>query len=251
MKDTIPTEGHIHKGHRERMREKLSAHGPRIFASYELLEMLLFYALPQGNTNPTAKRLIYRFGSLDGVFSASKEELMSVEGVGERVADFLLSVGRATDLGYMTAPPPTVVFDDYNSMGNYFLEYFEDNTDTNIAILLLDSSMRMLGIDNMPGENFASGAVKPRDFIDAAMRRGATAAVIAYTHRNGLPYPYSGDYETAKLMRAELRRVGVVLMELYTVGGGKFTSANMQPSFSSSPSPAMEHFMKTKGANAV
>ena len=83
----------LHDGHRGRMREKLLMHGARVFATYELLEMLLYYVIPYRDTNPVAKRLMASFGSLDGVLSASREELLAVEGVGSRVADFLLEFG--------------------------------------------------------------------------------------------------------------------------------------------------------------
>ena len=68
----------IHSGHRGRMREKLLLHGARIFDTYELLEMLLYHSIPYKDTNPVAKRLLHRFGGLDGVFTASHEELCEV-----------------------------------------------------------------------------------------------------------------------------------------------------------------------------
>lgn len=83
----------LHDGHRGRMREKLLMHGARVFATYELLEMLLYYVIPYKDTNPVAKRLMAEFGTLDGVLCATKTALMSVSGVGERVADFLLGFG--------------------------------------------------------------------------------------------------------------------------------------------------------------
>ena len=85
---------HIHDGHRERMRVKLITHGQKIFDTYELLEMLLYYVIPYKDTNPISKRLLYTFGGLDGVFKASREELLEVSGIGERAADLIESVSR-------------------------------------------------------------------------------------------------------------------------------------------------------------
>ncbi len=84
----------IHAGHRARMRERFRSYGKESFASHELLEMLLYAVIPVRDTNETAIRLMRRFGSLDGVLSASQEALTSVSGVGERVAKFLFTVGR-------------------------------------------------------------------------------------------------------------------------------------------------------------
>lgn len=237
---------HIHKGHRARMRAKLIKHGPRIFETYELLEMLLYYVVPQRNTNPLAKRLLHRFGSLDGVLRAERDDLLGVSGVGEYVADFIIKMGAATDFAAEADRQVSLVFDDYDKAGKYLVEYFDENRDTNIVILLLDNTMRMLGAENIPGANFGSGAVRARPFIDAAMRHGATVGIVAYTHRNGLAFPYAGDYETARMLRQELANVGVTLMEQYVVGDREYASSRLQPAFKMAPSPAMMRFIDTR-----
>ena len=246
MADIMLDESRIHEGHRARMRSKLKLHGARIFDTYELLEMLLYYVVPQRDTNPLAKQLLHRFGSLDGVFRANRDELLEVSGVGEYVADFLVDMGAMTDINRAVFGVARLVFDDYRKTGEYFVDYFKKNTDTNIVILLLDNSMRMLGIENIPGTNFGSGAVRARLFVDAAVRRGATVGIVAYTHRTGVAFPYSGDYETARMLRHELLNVGVTLMEQYVVGDTDFASSRLSPTFKMSPSPAMQRFMDTR-----
>ena len=74
-----------HTGHRARMRERFRASGLDGFAPHEVLELILFYAIPQRNVNPLAHRLLDTFGSLHGVLDAPVEELQKVEGVGEYV----------------------------------------------------------------------------------------------------------------------------------------------------------------------
>ena len=80
------TMGGIHEGHRARMRTKLMESGERVFADHELLEVLLYYAIPRRDTNELAHRLLEQFGSLQGVLSASAQELACVKGVGEYAA---------------------------------------------------------------------------------------------------------------------------------------------------------------------
>ncbi len=81
----------MHEGHRQRLYDKLKS-GSQL-ADHEILELLLFTALPRVNTNPLAHDLLDRFRTLSGVLNASADELMSVKGVGARTADFLAVVG--------------------------------------------------------------------------------------------------------------------------------------------------------------
>ena len=83
-----------HAGHRQRMRERFLAGGLEGFADHEVLELMLFYAIPQRNVNPLAHRLLDRFGTLHAVLEAPVEELMKVEGVGQYAA-LLSSLGVA------------------------------------------------------------------------------------------------------------------------------------------------------------
>ena len=84
----------VHKGHRQRLRDRASAEGFDEFNPHQIFELLLFYAIPRQDTSELAHRLIDRFGSVQGVFRASKEELVAVEGIGKRTAEWLTRVGE-------------------------------------------------------------------------------------------------------------------------------------------------------------
>ena len=92
--DARTPDARVHGGHRSRMKEKMMHFGDQIFDDHELLEMLLYQAIPMRDTNPIAHRLLATFGSLEGVFQATKEELVLVDGVKEKTAELILSVGR-------------------------------------------------------------------------------------------------------------------------------------------------------------
>ena len=78
-----------HQGHRARMRERFLKQGLDGFADHEVLELILFYAIPQRNVNPLAHALLERFGSFHAVLEASREELLKTDGVGEYAASLL------------------------------------------------------------------------------------------------------------------------------------------------------------------
>ena len=84
-------EKNLHAGHRERVRENVINNGFSQLEDHRLLELLLFYSIPRGDTNEIAHTLLKEFGSLGGVISAPKEELIKICGVGENTAVFLAS----------------------------------------------------------------------------------------------------------------------------------------------------------------
>ena len=86
----------IHRGHRERVKQEFLKGGLEAFSDVRALELLLFYALPQGDVNPLAHRLLDTFGSLAGVLDAGMEDLKNVPGIGEHAAILLKLVPAVT-----------------------------------------------------------------------------------------------------------------------------------------------------------
>ena len=87
-------EKHLHEGHRQRMRARFAVSDPASFADHEMLEMLLYYALPRRDTNELAHVLIEEFGSLTAVLEADVERLVSVTGISDGTAIFLKILGE-------------------------------------------------------------------------------------------------------------------------------------------------------------
>lgn len=93
-----------HTGHRQRVRERAVAEGLSGFAPHEVIELLLMQVIPMRDLNPLSHALIDRFGSVDGVLSASADELKAVPGMGERSAAWLNAYGRLVN-EYISEPP--------------------------------------------------------------------------------------------------------------------------------------------------
>lgn len=90
------SENDLHTGHRERLRKRFLEEGLDSFEDHQLLELLLFHAIPRGDTNPVAHRLMKRFGSLSAVLEADTKDVSGVEGVGEKAAAFLSMIHQVT-----------------------------------------------------------------------------------------------------------------------------------------------------------
>ena len=214
---------HEHKGHRARMREKLERYGTDVFTTYELLEMLLYNVIPVRDTKPLAKRLLNTFGSADALFHADKESVMRVEGMGARGAELICAVGA---LGRLLRDGNTetgeILLDGYAKLGDYLWRNFYSDEKYRVVMLSLDSRMMLIGADELYSLDYSSAAVRPSKFMEIAMRRQATAVVIAHTHPNGAPIPSEGDRETNKFIAGALEGVGVALLDHYVLAKGKY-----------------------------
>ena len=94
----------IHKGHRERLKERFLKEGLDNFTDIQALELLLFYAIPQRDTNPIAHELLSRFGSLSQVLEAEAESLKTVPYIGDNAATLLRLVTELTPPAALKAP---------------------------------------------------------------------------------------------------------------------------------------------------
>lgn len=248
MKETI-ADSHVHDGHRSRMRAKLLSHGQKIFDTYELLEMLLYYVIPYKDTNPIAKRLLAAFGGLDGVLSAETGELCTVSGVGNAAAGFLKRVGRVGEF-IAAEVGGAVEFSDYHTVGEYLVKYFDGNDGYGVVAMMFDNNMRLLGIERMYDLDYESGGVKCGKFIDAAIRKRASVVISAHYHPHGPFYPSRGDLATNDGLTDALRMAGILHAEHYLISGNKYAGISSIKNFSGkfSQFPAIDVFMSSKAA---
>ena len=239
----------VHDGHRSRMREKLLAYGQRIFDTYELLEMLLYQVIPYRDTNPVAKNLLYAFGGLDGVFTAPRERLTEVCGIGDKAADFLITVGRLDDIiGAEILEENSVSFSDYEAVGRFLAGYFSGITDKQVVAIFLDSSMRLISLKKMYDLEYDSGGVKAKPFIDEVIKNHAAVVITAHNHPYGPFFPTPGDRATNSVITDALNMMGIVHAEHYIISGEHFAGLGSLKSFSVklSQMPAVNHFIDTR-----
>ena len=240
------TNDKIHAGHRARMRSKFIRNSTDIFETYELLEMLLYHIIPYKNTHPVSKNLLFRFGSIDGVFSAKKEELMKVDGVGDAVADFILDVADFISVGIDEGE--RALFDEYVAAGEFLSKHLLSGEEKRgVAMLLLDSDLRFIGVKTVYNTDFESAAVKAKGFIDCAVEHGASVAMLAHIHPYGPLFPTYGDFATNAMVHNALEKAGVNLIEHYVVTNEGFVGFMSHLSEAFKQTPSLRKFLISKG----
>jgi len=239
-------------GHRQRMKAKLSKNGEDAFDTYELIEMLLYSVIPVKDTKPIAKALLARFGSVDGVLSASEGELASVIGVGPKVAGLISAVGKMKGAleGVEGACEPCCdvarTFLSYDTCGEYLVSLFDGQTDYGVIMLSLNNKMELIGEDKLYELDYASGGIKPKTFIQTAIKRNASVVIVAHNHPYGPVYPTEGDRQTNILVADALSDVGIVMAEHYVISGKRYVGFINHLMSAFSQKSLLEKFVKSK-----
>jgi DNA repair protein RadC len=213
-----PTVAPQHMGHRERLRERFRKGGASALPDYELLELILFRAIPRRDTKDLAKRLIARFGSFAEVVNAPENRLKELDGVGEAVITELKLVhAAATRLartGLVQRPllssGPEVIA--YLTMAQAY-EHREQ-----FRILFLDKKNRLIA-DEVQGQGTVDHTpVYIREVVKRALELSATAIVLVHNHPSGDPTPSRADIDMTKLIIDAGRPLGVAVHDHIIVG---------------------------------
>ena len=205
-----------HIGHRRRMLDKFRRFGANVFEDHELLELLLYFAIRQGDTNPTAHRLLDHFGSLHAVMEASVEQLVRVEGVGPRSAELLTVVfalyGRyAADVQRMEMHSDRLTTGE--RIGEYFLAQLGDEKEEVLLAAYVDGAGRVIKCEEIARGGHAQVTVDPYKIASGALFCQAAGVIIAHNHPNGVAVPSEEDICATDRLAFALEGLNLELVE--------------------------------------
>ena len=217
----------LHSGHRGRLRKRLIESDGKGICEHELLELLLFYALPRVNTNETAHQLIRQFGSLEAVLSAAPDELSRIPGVSTSASRFLKLVHRLC-MRYSADTGRLIRFSGEAGIQDYFRDYFA-GTSSDIC-LLIEISPRLELTDTVSFP--AADVLTPRRIAEVALRKRFRRIVIGMNRPDCPPTPTPDDYALARGVSELLTPLGTVLADYIVCGRGGTFSMHSSGAFS-------------------
>ncbi len=204
---------HRHGGHRARLKEEFCRRGLDSVPEHRVLEMLLFYAIPQKDTNDLAHRLIERFGSLSGVLDASIEDLCAVPGVGEHTAILLRLIPGVCAHYVASRSDVTQVVDSAAQVRELLHSYFFGARNEMVYLLCLDGKHKVLGVRKLTEGSINSADVTSRRIAEEAMSLRASAVILAHNHVSGLAIPSRADCDTTRYLKQVLEPIGIQLLD--------------------------------------
>ena len=214
----------VHDGHRDRMPRRFLANGLNGFADHEVLELLLYYAIPRGDVNPLAHALMDRFGSLSGVLAAPAELLAQVEGVGERTAMLLRLVPQIAQMARLADMEREVALNTREKIGDYLLELFSRERNEAVYQVCLDGKGKLLACRRL-GEGSASAVnLDVRKIVQNAIVFCACSVILAHNHPSGVALPSQEDHTATLRVKEALASIDVKLEDHIIVADHDFLS---------------------------
>ena len=208
---------HYH-GHRERLRERFREAGADALSDYELLELLLFRALPRRDVKPLAKTLLTTFGSFAEAISASEARLAEVKGLGAAGITELKIVQAAASRLVRGAVKKRPVLSSWSSVLDYCrtAQAFADREQ--FRVLFLDKRNQLIADEVQQVGTVDHTPVYPREVVKRALELSATAIILVHNHPSGDPTPSRADIQMTQQIVAVAQPLGISVHDHIIVG---------------------------------
>ena len=217
---TSPDDGdarHYH-GHRQRLRTRLLEAGAGALADYELVELILFNAIPQRDVKPFAKQLVERFGSFAEVVAAEPQRLLEVKGVTPGIVAQFKIVEAAAQRFAKGNLKKRLPMGSWSAVVDYCRTAMAFEPREVFRILFLDKKNGLIA-DEVQGQGTVDHTpVYPREVVRRALELSATALVLVHNHPSGDPTPSNQDVKMTLDIMAIAKPLGVVVHDHIIVG---------------------------------
>lgn len=209
-------EQYMHEGHRQRLRTRFLKNGLSDFDEHNVLEFMLFFAIPRMDTNVIAHNLISEFGSLSRVFDAPFEMLINVEGVGENAAT-LIKLMPQLCRRYLESRGKEVedvtVLDTKKKIIQHLMPKFVGQINEILVLICFDNKRKVIFSDKIIEGSVNITGVSIRKIVEQVVKQNACAVILAHNHPSGLAIPSADDIATTKQIQNVLSSMGVRFLD--------------------------------------
>jgi DNA repair protein RadC len=217
FRDKAGEQPHFH-GHRERLKTRFHEIGAQALPDYELLELILFQALPRRDTKPIAKALLARFGTFSEVLAAPEKLLGEVDGVGDGVIHHLKLVQAAAQRFARDAVRERPLLASWSAVVDYCRTAMAFHAVEQFRILFLDKKNVLIADEVQQRGTIDHTPVYPREVVKRALELSATAIILVHNHPSGDPTPSNADIQMTKQIVDVAKPLGITVHDHLIVG---------------------------------
>jgi len=211
-------------GHRQRLKNRFRKGGVDAVADYELLELILYSAIPRRDVKPLAKKMIAHFGGFAETVSAPEDRLKEIPGVGDTVVTALRLVeaaARKLAEGKILDKP---VLSNWQALLDYCHIQLAHQKKEQFHVLFLDRKNRLIADEKQQEGTIDHTPVYPREVIKRALELHATAIILVHNHPSGDPTPSRDDVEMTRRIAEAGKQLGVALHDHLVISKSGQTS---------------------------
>lgn len=209
-----------HAGHRQRLRDRFLEAGPKALADYEMLELILFRAIPRRDVKPLAKDLLTNFGSFNQVITAPVDQLRDIPGLSDAAITELKIIEatavRLAQSDVMNKP----VLSSWNALIDYLVSAMAYQEKEHFRILFLDNKNRIIADEVQQTGTVNHTPVYPREIAKRCLQLNASSVVLVHNHPSGDPTPSQGDISMTKQIVDTLLPLKVQVHDHVIIGKG-------------------------------
>ena len=211
-------------GHRQRIKDKYKKSGIDGWLDYEVLELILSYAVARKDTKPIAKELITRFKTINGVLDADREELKSVPGISEHAALFLGLLKEVTIIYLEKGLHNKDLLSSPEAVFDYMKASLKGSMDEEFKTLFLNSRNQLIAIEILQTGTVNKSVIYPRKLVERSLYHHAVGVIIAHNHPAGTLKPSGDDCAVTKVIKDALKTVEINLLDHVIIGGNDYFS---------------------------
>jgi len=217
-----------HLGHRDRLRQRYLTSGPDSLQDYELLELLLFSAIPRRDVKPLAKQLLKSFGSLWGVVNAPPDQLRKSFNLTDGSIVALTVVGAAALRMARQQIINRPVLGNWQALLDYCQGVMVNQTTEQFRLLFLDRKNQLIADEVQQRGTIDHTPVYPREIVRRALDLGACAVILVHNHPSGDPSPSRADITMTNEIKRAAEAMGIAIHDHLIIGHGRHVSFKAQ-----------------------
>ncbi|MHA7868691.1 MAG: RadC family protein [Salipiger thiooxidans] len=218
------------RDHRARLRERFLIGGPDALPDYELLELVLFRAIPRRDVKPLARALLERFGDFNGVLSAPSSRLHETAGVGDAVVTELKIVEAAAHRLARSRVLQKQVVTSWDALLQYCQTAMAHRDTEQFRVLFLDRKNVLIADEAQARGTVDHVPVYPREVVKRALELNASALILVHNHPSGDPTPSQADIDMTEQIQVAADALGITLHDHLVIGKSRelsFRSAGL------------------------
>jgi DNA repair protein RadC len=224
-------ESNLHEGHRTRLRERAIENGLDSFNEHQILELILSFYLPRVDTNPIAHKLILEFGSLGAVLEAKTEDLIKVDGMGEKAAAFLHLIPHILKAYKKSKLAEGCVLLSPKQVFDYLGEIVKYVPHEEFYVICLDGKSKVLNTKLLSKGTNNQVELNLQQITKVALQLNSSGIILVHNHPSGTSEPSLEDIALTKKVYLALSLNGICVMDHVIISKDDYYSFNKQGYF--------------------